>query len=61
MICNFFYLLFYLTLQIEMAEAFRAEGKIYVVVFVVLLLLFSLFYYMFRIERKINKIEQKKE
>ena len=61
MIFNLFYLLFCLTLQIEMAETFRAEGKIYVVVFVVLLLLFALFYYMFRIERKINKIEQKKE
>lgn len=43
--------------NVEMAETFRGEGKIYVVVGVMLLLLIGLFIYLFRIERKVKKLE----
>lgn len=41
----------------EMADGFRGEGKIYVVVAVMLLLLIGLFVYLFRIERRVKKLE----
>jgi cbb3-type cytochrome oxidase subunit 3 len=44
-----------------MADTMRSEGKIYVVVLIFLLILLALFYYMFRIEKKIDKIEQNKK
>ena len=42
----------------EMADQFRAEGKIYVVVAVMLVLLLGIIIYLFRIERKIKKLEK---
>lgn len=42
----------------EMADAFRAEGKIYVVVAVVLTVLVGLFAYLFMLDRKITKLER---
>ena len=45
--------------KVEMADQFRADGKIYVVVAVMLILLIGLFIYMFRIERKVKKLENK--
>jgi len=45
--------------EAEMAEGFRAEGKIYVVLGVILILLAGLFVYIFRIERKLKKLEKK--
>ena len=47
--------------QVNMADTMRSEGKIYVVVIIFLLILLALFYYMFRIEKKIDKIEQNKK
>lgn len=44
--------------SVTMADTFRSEGKIYVVIIIFLLILFSLFYYMFRIDKKIDKIEK---
>ncbi|MEQ8581121.1 MAG: hypothetical protein RIC30_08940 [Marinoscillum sp.] len=44
-------------LQIPMADTFRSEGKIYVVLAVVLIILGGLFYYLLRIERKLKKLE----
>jgi len=44
--------------DIEMADQFRADGKIYVVIGVILLLLIGLFIYLFRIERKVKKLEK---
>jgi len=44
--------------EIEMADQFRADGKIYVVIGVILLLLIGLFIYLFRIERKVKKLEK---
>jgi len=42
----------------EMADGFRGEGKIYVVVGVMLILLIGLFIYLFRIERKVKNLEK---
>jgi|TARA_B110000438_G_scaffold27292_1_gene26121 hypothetical protein len=51
-------ILFLFLQNVTMADTFRSEGKIYVVIVVFLLILFSLFYYMFRIDKKIDKIEK---
>jgi CcmD family protein len=45
-------------LQVPMADAFRSEGKIYVVVAVILIILFGMFFYLFRLDKKINKLEE---
>ena len=41
-----------------MADTFRSEGKIYVVVAVILLILLSLIIFMFRVEQKVSKLEK---
>lgn len=43
--------------RVEMADAFRAEGKIYVVVAIVGIVLAGLIVYTIRIDRKIAKLE----
>lgn len=43
---------------VEMADAFRADGKIYVVVAVLSVVLLSLIGYLVSIDRKISKIEK---
>lgn len=45
----------------EMADGMRSNGKIYVVVGVILIVLIGLFIYLFAIERKVKKLEQKIE
>lgn len=45
----------------EMADVMRSNGKIYVVVAVCLLILFGLIAYVIRIDRKLSKLEQKKD
>ncbi len=47
-------------LQVEMADAMRASGKIYVVVAVVLVIFILFVLYMALIDRKIRKIEQER-
>ncbi|WP_277485576.1 CcmD family protein [Catalinimonas alkaloidigena] len=47
--------------EIAMADTFRAEGKIYVVVAVILLLFAGLVFYAVRIERKVNRLEKELE
>ncbi|MGC1240247.1 MAG: CcmD family protein [Chryseosolibacter sp.] len=42
----------------EMADTFRSEGKIYVVVAIVLIVLTGLIVYLFLLDRKISKLEQ---
>lgn len=42
----------------EMADTFRSEGKIYVVVAIVLIVLIGLVVYLFALDRKLNKLEQ---
>ena len=47
--------------DIEMADKMKAEGKIYVVVGVVLIILVGLLVYLMRIERKVSKMEKEME
>ena len=42
----------------EMADVMRSNGKIYTVVAVCLTILFGLFIYVYRIDRKISKMEK---
>jgi hypothetical protein len=42
----------------EMASAFRSNGKIYVVIAVLVVILAGLFLYVITIDRKISKIEK---
>lgn len=42
----------------EMADTFRAEGKIYVVVAIVLIVLFGLILYLVMLDRKMNRLEK---
>lgn len=45
-------------MAVEMADQFRADGKIYVVILVVLLILVGLFLYLFNLDKKITKLEK---
>ncbi|MCH8514939.1 MAG: CcmD family protein [Cyclobacteriaceae bacterium] len=49
----------YTNTNVEMADQFRAEGKIYVVVAVVLLILAGMFVYIIRTDRKAASLEKK--
>jgi len=42
----------------EMADAFRADGKIYVVVAIILIVLAGLITYLFLLDRKLSKLEK---
>lgn len=44
--------------EIEMADMMRAEGKIYVVVAVVTIILIGLLLYVWRLDKKISLLEQ---
>ena len=53
-------ILFYMLLQnVEMADVLRSEGKIYVVVVIFLLILAAFFIYLYRIEKKIDRLKNK--
>ena len=43
--------------QVEMADGMRSEGKIYVVVAIIVIILVGLFIYLFLLDRKIKKLE----
>ena len=45
---------------VEMADAMKANGKIYVVVAVMLTILAGLVLYLLRLDRKISKLEKNK-
>tara|TARA_Y100000768_G_scaffold296875_1_gene230696 strand:+ start:5465 stop:5641 length:177 start_codon:yes stop_codon:yes gene_type:complete len=55
-----FFTLFILLQEVAMADAMRSNGKIYVVVVISLIILFSLFLYLYRIEKKIESIKKNK-
>lgn len=42
----------------QMAEGMRANGKIYVVVAVLLIILAGIFIYLFRLDRKLGRLEK---
>ncbi|MEM6841979.1 MAG: CcmD family protein [Bacteroidota bacterium] len=46
------------TTEVEMADTFRQEGKIYVVVAVMLLIFSGLIIYAIRIDQKVSKLEK---
>jgi len=46
------------TSKVEMADKFRSDGKIYVVIAVLVTILLGLFLYVIRLDRKINKLEK---
>ncbi|MDQ3395558.1 MAG: CcmD family protein [Bacteroidota bacterium] len=48
----------YTNTSIEMADTFRQEGKIYVVVAVASIILAGLLIYAFNLDRKISKLEE---
>ena len=53
-------ILFYMLLKnVEMADVLRSEWKIYVVVVIFLLILAALFMYLYRIEKKIDRLKNK--
>lgn len=45
--------------QVEMADQMRSNGKIYVVVGVLLLIFFGLIGYLVALDRKVSKLEKK--
>lgn len=45
----------------EMADAMRSNGKIYVVVGAILIILAGLFIYLFTLDKKITRLERKFE
>ena len=57
---SFIYNLILTIQEIAMADSLRSEGKIYVVVVVFLLILSGLFLYLFKIEKKIDRLNKKK-
>ena len=44
--------------DVEMADTFRSEGKIYVVVAIVLIVLTGLIVFLYFIDRKVTKLEK---
>lgn len=63
---NVFSLVFILTsfianaqADVEMADQFRADGKIYVVIAVISIILVGLFVYLFRLDRKVTNLENR--
>ena len=45
--------------EIEMADTFREDGKIYVVIAVITVILAGLFIYLFMLGNKVSKLERK--
>ena len=45
--------------DVEMADQFYKDGKIYVVIAVVSIVLIGLFAYLFRLERKVTELEKR--
>ena len=46
---------------VDMADTMRSNGKIYVVVAVLLIILFGLIIFLIRIDRKVSRLEKKQE
>lgn len=65
-ISNFLAILFCLSMgtayaqesNVQMADSMRAEGKIYVVVAIILAILFGFIVYLFLLDRKISMLEK---
>ncbi len=44
--------------QVQMADNLRAEGKIYVVVAIILVILAGLIFYLFLMDKKVSRLEK---
>lgn len=44
--------------QVEMADNFRGEGKIYIVVGVILIILAGFFYFLFKLDARTKRLEK---
>lgn len=44
--------------QVEMADNFRGEGKIYIVIGVILIILAGFFYFLFKLDARTKKLEK---
>lgn len=44
--------------QVEMADTMRSNGKIYVVVGIILIILAGLFFYLFTLDKKVSRLEK---
>jgi len=44
--------------QVEMADDFRGEGKIYVVIAIILVILAGFFYLLFKLDKRLKRIEE---
>ena len=47
--------------EVEMADLLRSNGKIYIVVGVLLIILTGLFIFLIRIDRKVSRLEKKNQ
>ena len=47
--------------EIEMADQFRADGKIYVVVAILVIIFCLLAFYLVRLDKKITKLEKEQD
>ncbi|HEY9044589.1 MAG TPA: CcmD family protein [Ohtaekwangia sp.] len=45
--------------EVQMADTMRSEGKIYVVVSIILIILVGLIAYLFLMDRKVKKLEER--
>ena len=59
MMCNFFIIFIFLQ-EVAMADVMRSNGKIFVVAVISLIILLSLFLYLYRIEKKIESVKKNK-
>lgn len=48
----------YTNYSVEMADGLRSNGKIYVLVIIIMILLSGLFLYLYKTEQKLGKIEK---
>ena len=55
-----FFIIFIFLQEVAMADVMRSNGKIFVVVVISLIILFSLFLYLYRIEKKIESVKKNK-
>lgn len=44
--------------QVEMADDFRGEGKIYVVITIILIILAGFFYLLFKLDKRTKRLER---
>lgn len=47
--------------QVEMADNFRGEGKIYVVIAVILIIMAGFFYLLFKLDKRTKRLENEIE